>query len=243
MNRSLIISISIGLILISLSGAVGMLFFEKKSVSAQLTQSKDMIGKLRKDLENLKTDKENADKEKEKSQKDALIYVELNNKIQKEKEKIQSGLVDAQKLIETKEAGLERLKLSLERTKKQASKELAKGKEALETQRKELVSKIATLSSTLKKEGSLYNYNLGVAYTQAKLYDEAIEAYEKALKINPDMAEAYYNLGLIYENIEREYDKALTHYRKYLALTTDLSDKEEVSDIISKLKQKMQKEE
>jgi len=235
--------IGIIILVFSLSAAVGFLWLEKKSVSGQLTQAKDLIDKLRKDLESLKTDKEIADKEKEKSQKDALSFVELNNKIQKEKEKIQDGLAQAQKMIAAKEADLERLKQSLARTEKRSSKEFAEEKEALQKQKKELVAKITALKATLKKDGSFYNYNLGVAFTQANLSDEAIEAYEKALEIDPDMAEAHYNLGLIYEDIEPKYDKALAHYQRYLELATDPADKDEATESINRLQNKLQNKE
>jgi tetratricopeptide (TPR) repeat protein len=40
------------------------------------------------------------------------------------------------------------------------------------------------MENKLKQERVLYHYNLGVAYSQAKFYDEAIDEYEKSLKFN-----------------------------------------------------------
>jgi len=230
--------------LVAFLGLAGSAYFyiEKKSLNDQLVQSRNTIQVLQKSIAVLEEDKSSLAKEKDKLQMDSVFYVEMNTKVQQEKEKIQKGLEDAQKIIETKEAELERLNLSLKRIQEQTSKEISKEKETLEKQRKELAAKISSLTATLKKERALFNYNLGVAYTQAKFYDDAIEAYEKALKVDSDMAEAYYNLALLYENIEQDYELAIQHYRKYLELAKDSSDREEAEGAIARLNKKISAE-
>ena len=42
-----------------------------------------------------------------------------------------------------------------------------------------------------------YN-NLGIKHADACRHAEAIEAYQQALSIQPHLAEAHYNLGLVY---------------------------------------------
>jgi HlyD family secretion protein len=64
-----------------------------------------------------------------------------------------------------------------------------------------------------------YN-NLGNAYVKDKHYDEAIEAYQEALTIDPKFAEAYYNLGSVYTQ-QKKYDLAIEHYRKAIDLRRD----------------------
>ncbi|MBM3245339.1 MAG: tetratricopeptide repeat protein [Candidatus Omnitrophica bacterium] len=214
-------------------------FMEKKSLNDQLVQSRNTIQVLQKNIAVLEEDKSSLAKEKDKLQMDSVFYVEMNTKVQQEKEKIQKGLEDAQKIIETKEAELERLNLSLKRIQEQASKEISKEKETLEKQRKELAAKISSLTATLKKERALFNYNLGVAYTQAKFYEDALEAYGKALKVDPGMAEAHYNLALLYESVEQDYELAIQHYSKYLELAKDSSDREEAKEAIARLNKKI----
>lgn len=51
-------------------------------------------------------------------------------------------------------------------------------------------------------------------------YDEAIDEFRKVLEINPGNAEAYYNLGLIYENRNRP-DDAKEMYEKALSIDPD----------------------
>jgi tetratricopeptide (TPR) repeat protein len=55
---------------------------------------------------------------------------------------------------------------------------------------------------------------LGDAYTKSKLYKSAIEAYENALRINPDNADAHFNVGLLYEHYLKDTEKAIYHMKK-----------------------------
>jgi tetratricopeptide (TPR) repeat protein len=53
--------------------------------------------------------------------------------------------------------------------------------------------------------------------------DQAVQAFQEALKLDPDLAEAHFRLGLSYEALgkreesEAEYKKAVETYKKYLA--------------------------
>jgi Flp pilus assembly protein TadD len=71
-------------------------------------------------------------------------------------------------------------------------------------------------------------------YFMNSKYDEAIEELNKVLEVNPKNAEAYYNLGLIYEhknqkedarnmyekalNIDPEYKLAREHINKLMGI-------------------------
>lgn len=58
---------------------------------------------------------------------------------------------------------------------------------------------------------------LGDAYKSMKLYDQAMEQYKIALKLNPEFAEAHNNLGVMYgyKGIE---NKAIKHYQTAIKL-------------------------
>ena len=60
-------------------------------------------------------------------------------------------------------------------------------------------------------------YKTGVSLTRAKAYDSAIEAFQKALAIKPDMTDAYYNIASIYI-AQNKYDEAYIIYTKILAI-------------------------
>src|SRR5712691_11051512 len=50
-------------------------------------------------------------------------------------------------------------------------------------------------ASILLPESARMNYNRGVALAAARKYDEAIEAYQKAIQLGSESPEAFNNLG------------------------------------------------
>ena len=62
--------------------------------------------------------------------------------------------------------------------------------------------------------------NLGMAYTDVKQYDSAIETYQKAISIDPLNAVAYHNLANSFRDLDKK-DLAVENYEKALALQPD----------------------
>ncbi|MDD4908675.1 MAG: tetratricopeptide repeat protein [Candidatus Omnitrophica bacterium] len=85
-----------------------------------------------------------------------------------------------------------------------------------------------------KEKAELYQ-QLGTAYTKAGLFSLAIDAYNKALSINPRNAETHYNLGLLYRHSKNNSRKAIQHLKKYLQLNPDASNRKDVEYIIKML--------
>jgi protein O-GlcNAc transferase len=65
--------------------------------------------------------------------------------------------------------------------------------------------------------------NLGYALQLKGHAEEAINYYLKALRINPNYAEAYFNLGLIYHDIGR-VDDAIANYQSYIRFNQNDAD-------------------
>ncbi len=59
--------------------------------------------------------------------------------------------------------------------------------------------------------------NLGIAYDDRGMIDEAVVEYRKAVRLSPDYAEAHYNLGVVYGE-KGLIEKAIDEYRTALAL-------------------------
>ena len=53
-------------------------------------------------------------------------------------------------------------------------------------------------------------------------YEEAVKKYEEALKLDPKDARIYYNLGIVYETMNR-IDKAKQNFRLALQLDENLT--------------------
>jgi tetratricopeptide (TPR) repeat protein len=60
--------------------------------------------------------------------------------------------------------------------------------------------------------------NLGVAYKGMGDYDKALQEYEEAEKLNPELAAIYLNKGIVLHRHKDAPDRGLEMYRKYLAL-------------------------
>src|SRR5579871_1818997 len=58
------------------------------------------------------------------------------------------------------------------------------------------IERLKTATELMETNALAWNY-LGLAYHHANHPDRAIEAYEKALKRNPDLLEVHYDLGCV----------------------------------------------
>jgi tetratricopeptide (TPR) repeat protein len=57
---------------------------------------------------------------------------------------------------------------------------------------------------------------MGKAYRYKKNYEYALEAYSKATMLNPNLAEPYQGLGILYHQVYLDYPKALQNYQQFL---------------------------
>ena len=71
-----------------------------------------------------------------------------------------------------------------------------------------------------KKEANHY-YNLGNTHHRQGKYEEAIEAYHKAIEISPDYHHlAYYNLGNAYDE-QGKFEEAIAAYNKAIEIMSN----------------------
>ncbi len=59
---------------------------------------------------------------------------------------------------------------------------------------------------------------LGIGYLYRQLYDSAEQEFQKAIKLDPAYMEAYFNMGLVYRNMER-YAESIEMYQKALGMS------------------------
>lgn len=103
-----------------------------------------------------------------------------------------------------------------------------------------LSDRIAKLKDINKDKDllALLYYNLGLNYTLAVDYPRAIVAFEEALKLDPKDSASAYNLGLLYSVYQKDTDKAVKYYRKYLELSPSASKADDVKARIASLSKK-----
>lgn len=234
-KKKIIIIIVGGVVFVSLIAS--MLFFVKASrLDKELGQTKQLLSKSQDETKRIQDEKEKLSKDNEKLQADAVSYLGINSQLQSDKEKLKNAIDESKKSLVKKEDDLEKAKIALERLEKKVVLEGSTRKNLYEKESEVLKNNIQSLEETLKKERGIYHYNLAVAFTQAKLFDEAIDSYEKSLTFDPSNADAHYNLGLLYTSVRGIPEKASQHYQQYLKLKPDAEDKDEVIAWIEKLK-------
>lgn len=59
---------------------------------------------------------------------------------------------------------------------------------------------------------------LGTAYLKARLFDPAIDAYHRALQLDPENAQVHYYLGLLYQFARHDAERSATYLEKSLVL-------------------------
>ena len=64
---------------------------------------------------------------------------------------------------------------------------------------------------------------MGIALREQGKLDEAIEAYKKALSIQPNNANAYYNMGIALRE-QGKLDEAIEAYKKALSIQPDYAE-------------------
>ncbi len=70
-------------------------------------------------------------------------------------------------------------------------------------------------------------------------YEDAIMEFEQAVRLAPDWADAYYNLGMVQEKVGK-YKEAIRSYEQYLRLAPDTDDAGTVRRRINKLEYKVE---
>ncbi len=68
-----------------------------------------------------------------------------------------------------------------------------------------------------------YLMELGIAYTEKAMYDEAITTFKKILEIEPDHVRAHYNLGMIYSKMKM-YHKAADEFRNTIHIAPQMAE-------------------
>ncbi len=204
--------------------AVGILFPSvKTNEEALMRQLKEMRGKFAQDKEALEAKVFSLELELE------LKHKEWERQLA-EKEKNENDLENSVSVLEKEKSVLEKT-VEAQSNREAYYEVVSKEKENLER----LLE--LTRESYAKQAGSLYYY-LGLAYTQAKIYRDAIQAYAKSLEYEPDSPEVHCNLGLLYAYQGNNPSKMLYHLREALRINPQIENREVLKDLIEKEKDK-----
>ncbi|MCK4994941.1 MAG: tetratricopeptide repeat protein, partial [Candidatus Omnitrophica bacterium] len=135
----------------------------------------------------------------------------------------------------TSEIAQEKLKSSKKVVKKKSKDREEKSLDPRDAKLLEVNKSLKKEVEELKEILTVDSHKLGEIYTQQKLYKKAVNAYEKALKYNPNNYQSCYHLGLLYAYMEKNPKEALTYLRKFLKLTPEEKNKQKAARVIELL--------
>lgn len=86
------------------------------------------------------------------------------------------------------------------------------------------------VQATQQDEGNSKAYNyLGIACGRLNLFDEAIDAYNKAIALDYDYASVHFNLATVYDQMN-DKENALVQWKRYLEVGKVLGEREDMLD-------------
>jgi tetratricopeptide (TPR) repeat protein len=232
------------LIIILIGYAIGLSVYQRKTITqnrilkSRLENLNEMNTRAKAELDRLNSERAKLEEEAERLKKDSLAYLKQQSVLQEELEKQKKELIAQESKIDKLSKELEQAKQEALKLKQEQQKLGYKKESELKQKEEEITrlnSELAQLKVTLNKKEALFRYNLGVIYTENGHYDEAVDEYEKALKLNPNLSQVHYNLGIIYSDYFNDPQKAVYHYQQYLRLEPNALDAEEVKSWISEL--------
>jgi tetratricopeptide (TPR) repeat protein len=206
-----------------------------KQLNFRLSQSLAMVSALQSEADRLNQERQQLTEERNRLQTDTVSYMSMKTNLQAESRKAKEELEKAYLAMDNKEAELAKTTLALENLEKKFLKDVKEQKDTIIKEKGALIRQLHSLKAELNREKGLYYYNLGVTQAAASLYNDAMASYEKSLEFDPDNFDTYYNMGLLYEKIMRDFKKAVSCYRKYLELYPQAPDKNEIKKIIEEI--------
>lgn len=230
-----LIYIALGMIVIL--GIIIYLSSKNAHLQLQLEREKKTNLKYQEEIVRVQSEREKFMKEKDKLEQDSVSYITLNSKLRDENSRMLSSLEELRGSVAAKDAELKKQYKLLQDTEVKLEHVEKEDKQKILLEKNDMQNKAKKLEEALKEERLIYYFNLGVAYTRAKLYGEAIDAYEKTIELDGNNADARYNLGLIYEKIRNEPALALEHYRRYVEISPAAEDAREVKAWIVRLEE------
>lgn len=240
------IVISVITVMLIYTAAMSYFYFELSGQNRQLVlsldESKQFRSKLQDELARMESLQKQAEKENEQLKKQSLDYLKRETETTEKYASVETLSKDQEKKIkelseQIKNATLLQGQLRLENEKLADINDLAGNVQVKKEKAKmaKLEEEVINVKQKLSRQEALLHYNLGVSYAREKNYEMAIDEYERVISLNPNDADAHYNLAIIYDEYRKNPKRAIQHYRKYLELRPQADDIDEVKDWINRL--------
>ena len=99
-----------------------------------------------------------------------------------------------------------------------------------------------TILRTIDPNDIALKHNLASCYLNQSLFRMAMEKYREILKLDPNYAIAYYNIGIIYFNYYQDYQKAIAEWTKALEINPNMEEATKAKVFIKNARIKLEEE-
>lgn len=182
-------------------------------ITRELTSSRNISDGLKRQNETLKTELAGTKKR----------FTELQNNVKEYADEVK-GLISKRikyyKAYEDERGNKEQLAIAIEK---------------LESRIKSLNDELGSIGNEYMAKEAEYVYNMAFLYAKVGMFDEAIKSFKRSLELSGEDAEIHYNLAIMYDQVKKDKDQALTHYTEYLRLSPDAKDMYEIRARIESL--------
>lgn len=157
--------------------------------------------------------------------------------MEKQNKDLEARLKDVSKKAEDAIAENARFKNDVETGRFQ--KEIADLSGRLKTAQDERDKALFDLARALKqkesllRDSSLLHFTMGNEFFKQRDYKRAVDEFKRSIEFNPLLADAYYNLAIIYDDYLGDNVLALRFYRRYLELSPNAPDRKKVIEKIA----------
>lgn len=204
-------------------------------LQTQLAGSQQDVEAVQATLKRARMDDEKAlavlEQERARARQLADVIQELRNLVSR-----QAQAIDAQN------TQLAQLQAERRGSERQAQEALARA-QAAERRAQDADERYEATRHALQETRADMHYNMGVIYGRNHNYRAAENEYLTCLQLNPDDPAAHYNLGILYQDVLHKPQKALHHYRQFIAMASDSEDREKVEAWIAAIMAEQQEQE
>ena len=202
-------------------------------------EAQDEVKKLKEDV---RKEKDSGQEEKQKVLDQMTAFSKDKEAAEKEVESLKKDIEHERSFSINTNEDINKLRDAIAKLRSQNKQGITELEELFKKKLRSYEARILSLEAQLAKskdrftqEADRYHYNLGVIYTQAKDYEQAVKEYKKALEFNPRNAKAHYNLGIIYDDYFKDKVNAKVHYRDFLSLDPISDDADTVREWMANL--------
>ncbi len=150
----------------------------------------------------------------------AAVEAQLNGMQEHLQQELEQGRDLATERRAEQAAGVQRMETLLGET-RQVLEELVSGQRQIEAYYENHKEHVDEATRSQRHEAAREQNNRGVVYFHRGAHEAAMRAFEKAVELDPEYADAYNNLGLTYTELHRS-DHAVQAFQQALKLKPDL---------------------